>query len=131
MQHNVHFNKTKSLLDTIRSTKVLFAPCFECFYIRIQCVSNVNSIFYTFNFFLYPLFALIILTHLLTHLLSYYTPFSALVKSRQIDTNNKRRVREANLYYFIEAAIALFVSFIINVFVVAVFAEGNCCLECK
>jgi len=49
---------------------------------------------------------------------------SALVKSRQIDTNNKRRVREANLYYFIEAAIALFVSFIINVFVVAVFAEG-------
>jgi len=49
---------------------------------------------------------------------------SALVKSRQIDTNNKRRVKEANMYYFIEAAIALFVSFIINVFIVAVFAEG-------
>ena len=28
------------------------------------------------------------------------------------------------MYYFIEAAIALFISFIINVFIVAVFAEG-------
>lgn len=28
------------------------------------------------------------------------------------------------MYFFIEAAIALFVSFIVNVFVVAVFAEG-------
>lgn len=28
------------------------------------------------------------------------------------------------MYYFIEACIALFVSFIINVFVVAVFAHG-------
>ena len=50
--------------------------------------------------------------------------FSALVKSRKIDTNNRRQVREANMYYFIEAAIALFISFIINVFIVAVFAEG-------
>ena len=49
---------------------------------------------------------------------------SALVKSRSIDTTNKRKVREANMYYFIEAAIALFISFIINVFVVAVFAHG-------
>ena len=31
---------------------------------------------------------------------------------------------EANKYYFIEASIALFVSFIINLFVVSVFAEG-------
>lgn len=49
---------------------------------------------------------------------------SALVKSRSIDTSNKRKVREANMYYFIEAAIALFISFVINVFVVAVFANG-------
>jgi len=49
---------------------------------------------------------------------------SALVKSRSIDTTNKRKVREANMYYFIEAAVALFISFIINVFVVAVFAHG-------
>ena len=49
---------------------------------------------------------------------------SALVKSRAVDTNNKKKVREANMYFFIEAAIALFVSFIINVFIVSVFAEG-------
>ena len=28
------------------------------------------------------------------------------------------------MYYFIEAGVALFISFIINVFIVAVFAEG-------
>ena len=33
-------------------------------------------------------------------------------------------MREANKYFFIEAAIALFISFIINVFVVSIFAEG-------
>ncbi|XP_076124850.1 natural resistance-associated macrophage protein 2 isoform X1 [Alosa pseudoharengus] len=49
---------------------------------------------------------------------------SALVKSRQVDRGNKREVKEANKYFFIESAIALFVSFLINVFVVAVFAEA-------
>ena len=45
-------------------------------------------------------------------------------QSRQIDRNNKQEVREANKYYFIESTIALFISFLINVFVVAVFAEA-------
>ncbi|CAO2600841.1 Natural resistance-associated macrophage protein 2 [Lemmus lemmus] len=49
---------------------------------------------------------------------------SALVKSRQVNRANKREVREANKYFFIESCIALFVSFIINVFVVSVFAEA-------
>ncbi|XP_029636399.1 natural resistance-associated macrophage protein 2 isoform X2 [Octopus sinensis] len=49
---------------------------------------------------------------------------SALVKSRDIDRSNKKKVKEANMYYFVEAAIALFVSFLINLFVVSVFAEG-------
>ncbi|XP_056131248.1 natural resistance-associated macrophage protein 2-like [Lampris incognitus] len=49
---------------------------------------------------------------------------SALVKSRQIDRGNKKEVKEANKYFFIESAIALFISFLINVFVVAVFAEA-------
>lgn len=49
---------------------------------------------------------------------------SALVKSRSIDRKNPAKVKEANYYFFIEAAIALFVSFIINVFVVSVFAHG-------
>lgn len=49
---------------------------------------------------------------------------SALVKSRDIDRSKKQEVKEANFYFFIEAAIALFVSFLINVFVVSVFASG-------
>ena len=50
---------------------------------------------------------------------------SALVKSRDINRSEKRKVSEANFYFFIESAIALFVSFIINVFVVSVFGSGN------
>lgn len=49
---------------------------------------------------------------------------SALVKSREVDRRNKKDVKEANKYFFIESAIALFISFLINVFVVAVFAEA-------
>lgn len=49
---------------------------------------------------------------------------SALVKSRDIDRTKKDKVSDANMYFFIEAAIALLVSFVINVFVVAVFAHG-------
>ncbi|KAI3370219.1 hypothetical protein L3Q82_025005, partial [Scortum barcoo] len=49
---------------------------------------------------------------------------SALVKSREIDRKNKKEVKEANKYFFIESSIALFISFLINVFVVAVFAEA-------
>ncbi|GFR75672.1 natural resistance-associated macrophage protein 2 [Elysia marginata] len=45
-------------------------------------------------------------------------------ESRDVNREKREEVREANKYFFIEAAIALFVSFIINVFVVAVFAEG-------
>ena len=47
-----------------------------------------------------------------------------LVKSRNVDRQKPNNVRQANMYFFIESAIALFVSFIINVFVVSVFASG-------
>ncbi|WAQ93975.1 MVL-like protein [Mya arenaria] len=46
------------------------------------------------------------------------------VGSRDVDRSKKSAVKEANFYFFIEAAIALFVSFLINVFVVSIFAEG-------
>ncbi|XP_051528273.1 natural resistance-associated macrophage protein 2 isoform X2 [Myxocyprinus asiaticus] len=45
-------------------------------------------------------------------------------ESREINRANKEEVKEANRYYFIESSIALFVSFLVNVFVVAVFAEA-------
>ena len=49
---------------------------------------------------------------------------SALVKSRKIDRKNKAEVKDANRYVFIESAIALGVSLIINIAVTAVFAHG-------
>ncbi|XP_034246130.1 natural resistance-associated macrophage protein 1-like [Thrips palmi] len=49
---------------------------------------------------------------------------SALVKTRDIDQNRPADVRDANKYYFVETSIAVFVSFIINLFVVSVFGEG-------
>lgn len=49
---------------------------------------------------------------------------SALVKSRGVDRRKPSAVRQANKYFFIESAIALFVSLLINIFVVSVFASG-------
>ncbi|CAG9534113.1 unnamed protein product [Cercopithifilaria johnstoni] len=49
---------------------------------------------------------------------------SALVKSRDINRKKKACVEEASFYFFVESGIALLCSFIINVFVVAVFAHG-------
>lgn len=49
---------------------------------------------------------------------------SALVQSRKVDTNKKGRVQEAINYYTIESSVALFVSFMINLFVTTVFAKG-------
>ncbi|XP_022947683.1 metal transporter Nramp3 [Cucurbita moschata] len=49
---------------------------------------------------------------------------SALVQSRDVDSTKKGRVREALRYYSIESTLALFVSFIINLFVTTVFAKA-------
>ena len=45
-------------------------------------------------------------------------------QSRDIDRTKQEEVKEGCFYFFIEASVALFVSFLINVFVVTVFAEG-------
>ncbi|GAM26349.1 hypothetical protein SAMD00019534_095240 [Acytostelium subglobosum LB1] len=49
---------------------------------------------------------------------------SALVLSRDIDRKDSRQVKIANKYFAIESGIALFISFIINLLVVSVFAVG-------
>ena len=49
---------------------------------------------------------------------------SALVQSRQVNRRLPSKVKEANFYFSIEAAIALSVSFSINFAVVCVFARG-------
>ncbi|VUZ38900.1 unnamed protein product [Hymenolepis diminuta] len=49
---------------------------------------------------------------------------SALVKSREVNRKDNRSIAIANFYFFIEACVALGVSLVINIFVVAVFSEG-------
>lgn len=49
---------------------------------------------------------------------------SALVQSREIDHRSKGRVQEALNYYSIESTVALAITFMINLFVTAVFAKG-------
>ncbi|KAA8531617.1 hypothetical protein F0562_006326 [Nyssa sinensis] len=49
---------------------------------------------------------------------------SALVQSREIDRSKIGRVREALNYYSIESTVALIISFIINLFVMTVFAKA-------
>ncbi|WCJ35516.1 Natural resistance-associated macrophage protein 1 [Euphorbia peplus] len=49
---------------------------------------------------------------------------SALVQSRDINPKKKGQVQEALNYYLIESSIALFISFMINLFVTTVFAKG-------
>ncbi|KAJ3665423.1 hypothetical protein Zmor_000919 [Zophobas morio] len=49
---------------------------------------------------------------------------SALVKSREVDRKLPEKIKEARMYYFIENGIALVCSFVINIFVVSVFAFG-------
>ncbi|KAF6213662.1 hypothetical protein GE061_011384 [Apolygus lucorum] len=49
---------------------------------------------------------------------------SGLVKTREIDRTNSGKISEANFYFFVESAMALAVSFVINLFVMSVFAEG-------
>jgi len=48
---------------------------------------------------------------------------SALVQSRKINRASDHRVREANMYFTIESTVSLLVSFVVNMFVVTVFAK--------
>ncbi|KAM9188871.1 LOW QUALITY PROTEIN: natural resistance-associated macrophage protein 1 [Mergus octosetaceus] len=49
---------------------------------------------------------------------------SSLVKTRAIDRSKKEEVQEANTYFLSESCLALFVSFLINLFVMAVFGQA-------
>ncbi|CAJ0942287.1 unnamed protein product, partial [Mesorhabditis belari] len=90
--------------DTVEVVKGMFIPwCEGCGREQfLQGVSVVGAVIMPHNLYLH----------------------SALVKSRKVDRSKESKVKEANFYYFIESALALFVSFFINTFVVAVFAHG-------
>ena len=47
---------------------------------------------------------------------------SSLVLTRKVDGTDKRAVNDANMYYMIESSITLFISFLINMSVIATFA---------
>lgn len=49
---------------------------------------------------------------------------SALVQTRNLHRQHKGAVKEGNYYFALEGAVSLFVSFIINLCIVAVFAKG-------
>ncbi|KFM69813.1 Natural resistance-associated macrophage protein 2, partial [Stegodyphus mimosarum] len=90
--------------DQVEVVKGLFIPgCADCTsQILLQAVGIVGAMITPHNLYLH----------------------SSLVKSRNINRKNKEEVKDANRYYFIESGIALFVSLIINIFVVSVFARG-------
>ena len=90
--------------DQVDLLKHMFVPgCERCnSEIVLQAVGVIGAVIMPHNFYLH----------------------SALVKSRQINRENRKAVKEANFYYLIESAIALTASFVINVFVVAVFAKA-------
>jgi len=69
---------------------------------RVQAVSMLGAVIMPHNMFLH----------------------SSLVQSRSIDRKHTHSVKEAIFYFGIESSISLFVSFIINMFVVGVFAKG-------
>lgn len=81
----------------------LVPHCTDCHYPQIiQAIGIIGAVIMPHNMYLH----------------------SALVKTREVDRSKSRKVREANFYFFIEAAIALLCSFVINLFVVSVFAEA-------
>jgi len=47
---------------------------------------------------------------------------SALVLSRNVDLSSPIKIQDANMYFAIEAALSLFISFLINLAVISVFA---------
>ncbi|XP_055847861.1 protein Malvolio isoform X2 [Episyrphus balteatus] len=90
--------------DQLEVLKGMFIPwCSDCdSKVFLQAVGVVGAVIMPHNLYLH----------------------SALVKSRDVDRTKSNKVREANFYFFVEATVALLVSLVINVFVVAVFAHG-------
>ncbi|VEN58938.1 unnamed protein product [Callosobruchus maculatus] len=90
--------------DSMDVVKGLFIPmCKDCdSKVLLQAVGVIGAVIMPHNLYLH----------------------SALVKSRDIDRKKPEKLKEANMYYYIESAIALICSLIINIFVVSVFAYG-------
>lgn len=93
----------------------------------LQAVAIVGSLISPHNLYLHS--ALVKVSHIQESIRFKYFLLILIVfflsnQSRDVDRKNPSKVREANMYFYIEACMALLVSFIINVFVVSVFANG-------
>ncbi|KAG1660155.1 Protein Malvolio [Nymphon striatum] len=90
--------------DQLEIAKGLFIPnCQNCnSAILLQAIGAIGAVIMPHNLYLH----------------------SALVKSRVIDRTKRAEIKDVNRYYFIESTIALALSLIINLMVVAVFAAG-------
>ncbi|NXU51443.1 NRAM1 protein, partial [Turnix velox] len=90
--------------DQVEVLKGIFLPyCLGCGREELlQAVGIVGAIIMPHNIFLH----------------------SSLVKTRAVDRSKKEAVQEANMYFLTESCLALFVSFLINLFVMAVFGQA-------
>lgn len=83
----------------------------------MQAISLVGSIIQPHNLYLHSALVKV-------NWINYNERQSQTFQSRKINRKNRLHITEANKYFTLESAIALTISFFINLFVVAVFAHG-------
>ena len=96
----------------------------------LQAVGIVGAVIMPHNLFLHSalvkvsyFFLMIRIRMMPTHLMIDLISIDCF-QSRNIDRKNKKAVRQANMYFCVESSVALLISFVINIFVVSVFAFG-------
>ncbi|RHY81207.1 hypothetical protein DYB31_008225 [Aphanomyces astaci] len=101
---------TNAIQGNPDATQVLqgFVPSIPKRYATTQAVGILGAVIMPYNLFLH----------------------SGLVQSRSVDRQDGRKLAQANKYFAIEGAVALFVSFLINLAVVCVFAQSFFSLDC-
>ncbi|RLO01957.1 hypothetical protein DYB28_006129 [Aphanomyces astaci] len=101
---------TNAIQGSPDATQVLqgFVPSIPKRYATTQAVGILGAVIMPYNLFLH----------------------SGLVQSRSVDRQDGRKLAQANKYFAIEGAVALFVSFLINLAVVCVFAQSFFSLDC-
>lgn len=90
----------------------------------LQAVGIVGAVIMPHNLYLHSALVKVSVYIASSYLLNSILLINFMLQSRDVDRKQPSKVREANFYYFVESCVALFISFIINVFVVSVFGHG-------
>lgn len=90
----------------------------------LQAVGIVGAVIMPHNLYLHSALVKVSVYTASSYLLNSILLINFMLQSRDVDRKQPSKVREANFYYFVESCVALFISFIINVFVVSVFGHG-------